>query len=257
MFDIADGAVRFEKDDPQLDFALGAVGPWDAATLSRWLDASTRQMDAPAAVYLEYCRRVVGYLVDARRLDLAALIRGKQALKRAVEQQVKALRAAAGGRGLQMVLTDIAPTLGLGDNAFRFEAGRYDPPRLYAGGWKPRHHFFPRMGHMNDEEVACAQAIDELPGLKHWLRNVEKQPEAFWLPTSTDRFYPDFIAEMSDGRWVAIEYKGGHLADGEDTAEKTNPGLRWAEVSGGQGRFWMAERSKAGDFRRRLAAAVG
>jgi len=257
VFDIADGAVRFEKDDPQLDFALGAVGPWDIATLSRWLDAHTRQIDAPAAIYLEYCRRVAAHLVEARGFDLAALIRGKQALRRAIELRVKALRAAAGGRGLQMVLTGVAPTLGLGDNAFRFEAGRYDPPRFYARAWKPKHHFFPRMGDMNEEEEACAQAIDELPGIRYWIRNVEKQPEAFWLPTATDRFYPDFVAEMNDGRWLVIEYKGGHLADGEDTAEKANIGLRWAEVSGGKGCFWMAERSKAGDFRRRLTAVIG
>lgn len=155
------------------------------------------------------------------------------------------------------MLAEVAPALGLGDNSFRFEAGRYNPPRLYAGAWKPKHHFFPQVGHMNDEEVACAQAIDDLPGLKHWVRNIEKQPEAFWLPTSTDRFYPDFVAEMEDGRWLVIEYKGGHLADGHDTAEKTNIGLRWAEVSGGKGRFWMAKRSKAGDFRQRLATLAG
>jgi type III restriction enzyme len=257
VFDIANGRVEFRKDDPQLDFALGAVGPWDAATLSRWLDAETRQIDAPAAVYLEYCRRVVTYFVATRGFDLASLIRGKQALKRAIETRVKALRADAGGRGLQLLMTDVAPILDLGENAFRFEAGRYSPPRLHpAGGWQPQRHFFPRMGEMNGEEVLCARAIDEMDGVKHWVRNVEKQPESFWLPTATDRFYPDFVAEMENGGWLVIEYKGGHIASGDDTAEKTNIGLRWADVSAGKGRFWMAEKSKAPDFRQRLAAAV-
>lgn len=54
---------------------------------------------------------------------------------------------------------------------------------------------------LNGEETACAIAIDEMDDVKWWVRNLERQPEAsFWLPTSTDRFYPDFVAELTDGR---------------------------------------------------------
>ena len=31
---------------------------------------------------------------------------------------------------------------------------------------------------------------------------------SFWLPTSSDYFYPDFMCELVDGRLLAVEYKG-------------------------------------------------
>ena len=151
----------------------------------------------------------------------------------------------------------MTPTLGLGENAFRFEQGKYNPPRLYSGGWKAAKHFYPRMGHFDgEEELACAEALDDAQGIKHWVRNVPRIDGAYWLPTSTDRFYPDFVAELDDGGWLIVEYKGAHLAGGDDTAEKANIGARLAEISGGRVRFWMAERSKASDFRTRLTAIL-
>src|SRR3546814_17864357 len=59
-----------------------------------------------------------------------------------------------------------------------------------------------------------------LPGLKFWLRNVASHPNSFWLPTATGKFYPDFVAELEDGRRLVVEYKGAHIADSADTAEK-------------------------------------
>lgn len=45
--------------------------------------------------------------------------------------------------------------------------------------------------------------------VKYWVRNLAVQPRtSFWLPTSTDRFYPDFVAELVDGRVLVMEYKG-------------------------------------------------
>jgi len=31
---------------------------------------------------------------------------------------------------------------------------------------------------------------------------------SFWLQTSTDRFYPDFVCKLRDGRILGVEYKG-------------------------------------------------
>ncbi|MEE9910978.1 MAG: hypothetical protein K4571_04570 [Deltaproteobacteria bacterium] len=37
--------------------------------------------------------------------------------------------------------------------------------------------------------VLIAGEPDNLPELKHWIRNLSKQPDAsFWLPTAADRF---------------------------------------------------------------------
>jgi len=30
---------------------------------------------------------------------------------------------------------------------------------------------------------------------------------SFWLQTSTDKFYPDFVCKLKDGRVVVVEYK--------------------------------------------------
>src|SRR3546814_2859737 len=119
---------------------------------------------------------------------------------------------------------------------------------MYAGQcryrvpWRPRRHFLgsddvPAFdGTDNSEEFQCAQAIDSLPGLKFWLRNVASHPNSFWLPTATGKFYPDFVAELEDGRRLVVEYKGAHIADSADTAEKRTIGQLWEQRSEGKGR---------------------
>ena len=81
---------------------------------------------------------------------------------------------------------------------------------------------------MNGEEAECAAIIDQHPKVRHWVRNLDRNPTwAFWLQTSTDKFYPDFLAELTDGRHLAVEYKGLHLADTSDTQEKADIGALW------------------------------
>jgi type III restriction enzyme len=85
-----------------------------------------------------------------------------------------------------------------------------------------------------------------VPQVKHWIRNLASQAEtSFWLPTSTGRFYPDFVAELRDNRIFIIEYKGAHLTDTQDTKEKKNIGELWAAKSGGKGLFLMAEKKNS------------
>jgi type III restriction enzyme len=63
-----------------------------------------------------------------------------------------------------------------------------------------------------------------------WVRNVDRKPNAFWLQLPGGRFYPDFVAMLTDGRVAVVEYKGGHLA--EEAAKKRMIGELWAEASG-------------------------
>lgn len=56
----------------------------------------------------------------------------------------------------------------------------------------------------------------------------------FWLPVLRGRFFPDFIVELSDGRIVVIEYKGGHLRNNQQEIEKRQVGELWAAKSGGK-----------------------
>lgn len=93
------------------------------------------------------------------------------------------------------------------------------------------------------EEFHCAQAIDLHPDVETWVRNVDRQAGSFWLPTSSDKFYPDFVAMLTDGRILLVEYKGKHLLSNDDTKEKRNIGELWAEKSNGRGLFLLVSES--------------
>ena len=59
----------------------------------------------------------------------------------------------------------------------------------------------------------------------------------FWLPTSSGRFYPDFVCELTDGRVLVVEYKGSHISAMAKEIEKGQVGKVWAERSGGKALF--------------------
>ena len=149
-------------------------------------------------------------------------------------------------------------------NSFSFKEGMYGNQRRYRGHWRPLKHFLgpdhvPAFdGAADGEEFQCAQALDALPGLRYWVRNAARHPDSFWLPTATDKFYPDFVALLDDGRLLVVEYKGAHIADTSDTAEKRTIGELWERKSGGKGLFLVAERTVGGkDVRRQLIDKVG
>ena len=76
------------------------------------------------------------------------------------------------------------------------------------------------------EEFECACAIATLKEVKHWVRNLANQPRAsFWLPTATDRFYTEFVADLHDGRILVVEYKGEAYKTNDDSKEKRQIGM--------------------------------
>jgi type III restriction enzyme len=89
---------------------------------------------------------------------------------------------------------------------------------------------------MNDEEAECAAIIDSMRDVLCWVRNVERQPHSFWLQTATDKFYPDFVAKLRNGKHLVVEYKGAHLM-GPDTDEKRALGELWEARSNGECSF--------------------
>ena len=77
------------------------------------------------------------------------------------------------------------------------------------------------------------------------------------MPTATDKFYPDFVALLNDGRYLVVEYKGAHIAEGSDTAEKRTVGELWERRSDGKGMFLVVERQRDGlDMRGQLVARI-
>ena len=132
------------------------------------------------------------------------------------------------------------------DNVFEFQDGMYRDQHRYRGQWKPLKHFL-GSDHVpafdSNEEKQCAEAIDSLLAVEYWIRNVARDPASFWLPTVTGRFYPDFVAQLEDGRLLVVEYKGAHLSEGPDTAEKRTIGKLWQRKSNGKGIFVVVEKS--------------
>lgn len=104
------------------------------------------------------------------------------------------------------------------------------------------------------EEFDCAQFIaNEMDSVESWVRNVERKPSSFSLPTSSDRFYPDFLIRLDNGGIVAAEYKGAHLATGRDAGEKKRIGELWERRSSGRCTFaWVENQSWAA-----ITAAAG
>lgn len=120
-----------------------------------------------------------------------------------------------------------------------FEPENFPAKSFYHGRVQFQKHFYPTIGDMNPEEVRCAQLIDANKNVATWIRNVEREPlYSFWLPSHSDKFYPDFVVKLSDGNYAAIEYKGEHLATSSDTEEKKLVGELWERSRGGK--FLMA-----------------
>lgn len=125
-----------------------------------------------------------------------------------------------------------------------FSSGHYAWDWQYNGFVTLKRHFFPQIGNLKaeGEEFECAQFIaNEMDGVECWIRNVEKKASSFSLPTSSDRFYPDFLVRTWNGGIIAAECKGAHLATGKDSEEKKRIGALWERRSGGRCAFAWVE----------------
>lgn len=244
-------AYHFASEEEQLALDVDVEG-WSAQGLVLWLDRLLRQPDIHQSDLLKWLSDCVGHLTGPRKIPLAALMRTKFILARKLGDRIAAARLAEQGKVYQRYL--FAPEAKVEvscDNGFEFRDGMYSEVRKQREGrWKPRKHFLgadnlPAFdGTLDGEEFQCAQAIDSLPSVKFWLRNVARHPQSFWLPTASGKFYPDFAAELNDGRLAVIEYKGALLAGGgvDDTNEKRAIGRLWERSSGGKGLFIVVEK---------------
>jgi type III restriction enzyme len=254
---------QFASEEEQLALDVNVEG-WTPAALVLWLDRQVRQPDIHQSDLLEWLSQLVGHLVATRGMHIAALMRCKFMLARKVREKIAAIRQRERGIVYQRYL--FAPDAKVDvsfDNAFVFADGMYWDQRRYRGRWKPRKHFLgPDLvpafdGAENGEEFQCAQAIDSLPDVKFWIRNVARHPNSFALPTATDKFYPDFVAQLDDGRLLVVEYKGAHFVDGPDTAEKKTIGELWERKSQSKGLFIVVEKSIDGkDMRTQLIEKI-
>lgn len=219
--------------------------------LVRWLDMELRRPYLSQLHLQAYLVRMMAHLISDRGISLTALVRAKFQLAQALDKEIERLRQQAICKGFQARLFEMTvPTAeDLAHYSFRFEPGRYPARQCYQGSYEFQKHFYPQIHDLREktpagkttEEFRCAQVLDAHPKVKHWVRNIEQQPKfSFWLPTATDYFYPDFVAELTDDRVLVVEYKGEPYKTNDDSREKRQVGEQWEKASAGRCLFLFA-----------------
>jgi type III restriction enzyme len=221
---------------------------WSLAALVLWLDRNIRHPDITAVQSGLYLQRVVTGLLETRGVSLEQLARVKYALRDAAEARLRGYREKFRREAELQLFRGYGPEVQtVSDFDFDYHRTDYSPNSYYQGGIEFKKHYYNVVGELkpNTEEEQCAVYLDNLPSVQFWVRNLERRPESsFWLQTATDKFYPDFVAQLVDGRILVVEYKGEHLWSNDDSKEKRALGRLWAEKSGGKCLFVMPEGTK-------------
>jgi len=224
----------------QYDLDLVDTG-WTENELCRWLERKARQPDITQPTMLEFVRRAIAYLVEKRVLPLTALVRWKFILAKVLTHKINQHRERASNDQYQQTLFGKETAVETSFNfEYCFEPTGYAPHWTYPGHpYQFQKHYYPSVGELKNkgEEYECAKALDMTGKVKHWVRNLERR--GFWLPLATRKFYPDFVAELTDGRTLALEHKGEVYATNDDSKEKCNVGDLWEESSNGKAIYLM------------------
>lgn len=242
---------RFECDVyDRLDSQLALFGReqgWQQTDLVHWLDRNLSFPYAERDQKVAWIDAAVTHLIGAGGFALDELAYRKFRLRGALERKLAAGLVQAKQRVFDELFADEAAFAVRDEHAVVLEPGRYAYDVPYTGFVTLRRHFFPVIGNLKStgEEFECAEFIaNQLAGVDWWVRNVERKPNAFWLQTASDRFYPDFLVQMKDGPLLAVEYKGAQLADNRDSRDKQRIGELWARRSDGRCRFaWVESRN--------------
>lgn len=249
LIDIEGKHVQIRQGGPQYGLDLNAHSNLiRREDVIRELDALVRHEGLLQPDVIAWLGRMLDELA-ARGIELTYAARHHNQLAEAVIKRIDELLRKKRREVFQLSLVEGQVKARLSDfHQFRFDPIVYPARWLFTGRYLFQKHYYPRPGELNDditqEETACAVEIDSLPEVETWVRNLERQPErSFWLPTSSDRFYPDFVARLNDGRLFVVEYKGAHLYGAPDAVEKRDIGRVWAAASGGRCVFTMVTHS--------------
>lgn len=188
---------------------------WTVASLANWLDRQIPHIEIVQSQSALFIHKALSYLIESRGMAIEQLARQKFRLRTALEKKIDEHRQSQAKKAYNALL------FGAGSGKievsehlyFTFEENRYAPNSLYANGYTFQKHYFPRVGDLESqgEEFECAVFLDTHPKVWYWVRNLPRRDYSFWLQTSTDKFYPDFVALLNDGRILVVELKGGHL----------------------------------------------
>lgn len=227
----------------------------------RWLDSQLKLPDVPQVQSQSFLRLVVSDLLD-KCGNLTTLIHQKFNLVRELKNLVDDYRQQAVSSQYQQSLFGNNEDVQICLNEqyqFEFDPNYYVPqPPFYNGRYKFQKSYFAQIEDLKakGEEFDCAAIIDSLPQVKYWIRNPVHR--GFGLPLAKNNFYPDFIAVLSDGRILVVEYKGEPYKTNDDSKEKCLIGERWEKLTNGNCLFIMAvkEDEKGRNVRAQLLAKI-
>ena len=250
---LKDEHIKFRAADPgqiAFDYSSSTITVDD---LVRWLDQSLFQK-LPEFTQVQrraYFAAVVNHLLHERGQALPALAKARFKLAQDIEARVADLKnKAAKIQFKQLVLEQVWDVEPDWSRPLVFEANRYPVPvgARYGGRYEFRKHFYPVLADLKDdgEEFSCAQLLDNHAKVKQWVRNLDTAPCGFALPTSRGRFFPDFVAELADGRVAVVEYKGAHLLSDLYEIEKRQVAEIWAANSQGKCLFGQIVKDQNG-----------
>ncbi|WP_158817181.1 DEAD/DEAH box helicase [Methylocapsa sp. S129] len=240
--------VEFVTDlHEQLALALQERG-WTKAALVNWLDRrlpTSARRDITRVSSTLFITKALDVISAKTGMTLDALARAKFRL---VDAFVKVIAKYRDTREAAAFERALFPQSGLefetsSDVELIFDENRYGYNQPYKGGTEFKKHLFRVVGDLeaSGEEFDCAVYLERSTDVKAWVRNTSKQPHSFWLQTSSDKFYPDFVALLNDGRVLVVEYKGAYIATADDAKEKRLIGELWADKSEGRCLFLMVE----------------
>ncbi len=208
----------------------------DKTNLIQWLVKECSHQSIPYQQIIVFVSQIIEDLIVSRGLNIEHLVFMRFRLREVVKHKILNFYKEAQKKGFQTYITledtlkDKPLICKLGSNFVFPEL--YPAYDYYSGSFNFSKHFHLQVSSMNDEEAECAFNIDTNSNVEFWIRNLERQPDyAFWLQTSTDKFYPDFVAKLTDGSIVIVEYKGANLYDTSDSKEKRQIGDFYANLS--------------------------
>ena len=232
--------------------------PWTEGEVVYWLDRELAHYFELTPQDKEiFLNALVGNLLDDRNIHLTQLVRKRFKLRKVVDNKIKEYKKEARSFAYQELLfgDDALEASVSTDNSFKFNPDQY-PARYFCENSSIfQKHYYPRPGELSGsgEEFECACFLDSLDEVEYWVRNLERQPLfSFWLQTATDKFYPDFVCKLKDGRILVVEYKGSHLWSNDDSKEKRRLGELWEAKSNGQCLFIMPEGFKIEVIREKI-----
>ena len=212
---------------------------WTLARLVNWIDTGIVHPDITKPSAIVFINRALEALIaSGNSLDILA--RNKYDLRKAVADLIKGLRTEReAGRYSALFAANAADFEVSADLSIIFDEQTYAPNQLYSGTTRFNKHYTRLVGDLasRGEEFECAAYLDRLDKVRYWIRNIDRKKSSFWLQLPHGKFYPDFVAMLTDGRILVVEYKGKHLYEYEKL--KRDIGAEWAEASGGQCLFCM------------------